>query len=373
MPKIPLAKPFFDNRSISIIKKDIGKILKKGRLVLGPYTEQFENDFKDYIGSKYAVAVNTCTSALSICLSYAVVKGKEVILPSNTFVTVANAIIECGGKVIFAELDPRTLCLDVDDVKKKITKNTRAVIVLHMLGIIDPRIDDLINLCRKKNIFLIEDSSHAHGSMINGRKAGTLGDAACFSFYPTKVMTTALGGMITTNNQDLYKYAKSLRFFGSGGNPNEIINTGNDWLMSEVHACIGISQLKNLDENIKRRNALVKIYEKGLRSINGIKLLNAPKNIRHSYYKFAIYLDDSIDRDLIIKKMKGNFQIETSQVYVPCHLHPIYKKIFGFHEGMLKTTEYALKHTICLPIYPQMNREEVDYVLNAFKKELRQA
>ena len=371
MKRIPLTKPYFDDESINKIQKDVYTILKSGRLILGPYTDKFEKMFKDYIGVKYAVAVNTCTSALTICLRHLNVQKKEVIAPSNTFVTVANSVVECGAKLVFGDMSPETLCLDIKDVKEKITKNTKAIIVIHMLGVIDPKIYELVDLCKKNGIYLIEDCSHAHGAMIDKRKAGSLGYASCFSFYPTKVMTTTLGGIIVTNDKKLEKYAKSLRFFGSTGNLDKIINRGNDWLLSEVNACIGIQQIKKLEENINRRNKIARLYEKRLGDLDDAILLKVPSNVRHSYYKFVLILSKKFNRDILIKKIKNKYNIETSKVYVPCHLHPLYRQIFCFKKDTLKITERILQQAICLPIYPEMTIEEINYVINCFRKEIK--
>jgi len=370
MEKIPLTRPYFKKSEISSINKDIKRILTSGRLILGPYTQRFEDEFKKYIGSNHAIAVNTCTSALMICLKHIDVRKKEVIVPSNTFVTVANAVIESGGKVVFTEMDPETLCLDIDDVKKRITKNTVAVITIHMLGLIDPRIDELVKLCSEKNIFLIEDCSHSHGASINKRKAGSLAWAACFSFYPTKVMTTALGGMIVTNDDNLDKYSKSMRLFGSGDDMDQIVNMGNDWLLSEVNAAIGLQQLKKLDINVKKRNLIADKYKKLLGNISNSKFFKSPRNIVNSYYKFPVLLPDSFDLNSLIQLFKNKYNIEMSHVYVPCHLHPLYRINFGFKEGMFPITENILKRTICLPIFPQMKVSEINYVAKCFKEEI---
>ena len=246
MIKIPQTRPYFNDKDIGLINKDIAKILKSGRLILGPYTKKFEENFKKYIKRNYAVAVNTCTTALNICLEYFGVENKEVIVPSNTFVTDANSVIQCKGKLVFAEMDKNTLCLDIADVKRKVTNKTKAIITIHMLGMIDPKIYELSELCRKKGIFLIEDCSHAHGSMIGGKRVGSFSDASCFSFYPTKVMTTGLGGMIATNDGKLQKYSQSMRFFGAGQNLDEIEYMASDWLLGEINACIGIHQLMKI-------------------------------------------------------------------------------------------------------------------------------
>jgi len=214
--RIPKTQPFFLDEDIPLILDDIRAVLKSGRLILGPYTQQFEKDFQEYCGVKYAVAVSSCTSALEIVLRYFDVAGKEVILPTNTFIATANAVTYSAGKPVLTDIDPDTLCMCPDDMLRKMTPNTCGVIVVHIAGLIDPAIQRIRQVCRERGIFMIEDASHAHGATLSGEKAGNLGNAGCFSMYPTKVMTTSTGGMITTNDEGLAEYAVSLRHHGVG-------------------------------------------------------------------------------------------------------------------------------------------------------------
>jgi perosamine synthetase len=367
--KIPSTMPFFRENDIQEISEELQKILKNGRLILGPYTHEFEKNFREYCGVKHAVAVSSCTAALEIVMRYFDVKGKEVIVPTNTFVATSNAVIYSGGTPVLTDINPETLCMDPGALLKNITPKTKGVIIVHIAGIISPEIEEIKQICKDRNLFLIEDDAHAHGAMINGQKAGSLADAGCFSFYPTKVMTTCTGGMITTNDDGLADYATSLRHHGVGKDLEDIVNLGNDWLMDEISALLGIYQLKALEDNVKQRNEIARRYAEYLENIEEIGLFTAPPNIRYSYYKYPVVLSRNIDKKKLIGKMESEYGIHLGSVYdPPSHLQPAYKKVFGFKKGMFPRAEGILQRVVCLPMFVQMTDEQVKYVLQSFEK-----
>lgn len=369
--EIPLAKPFFEEEDIRAIQEDVFKILQSGRLIQGSYTQEFEKLFREYCGVRHAVAVSSCTAALEIALRYFDVSEKEVIVPTNTFLASSNAVIYSGGTPVLADMNPETLCLDIEDTLKRITPKTRGIIVTHIAGLICPETDRLRDICREKGLFLMEDDAHAHGATINGRKAGSLGDAGCFSFYPTKVMSTCVGGMLTTDDDALAEYAASLRKHGVGSNLEEIVNLGNDWLMSEIDAVLGIHQLRALEVNLQRRNEIARRYASRLSDVSDVNLFQVPNNMRHSYYKCPARLSGGIEKAVLKKEMKDKYKVSLgSSYYPPCHLQPVYQRLLGYHEGMFPVAERTLKEVISLPIYAQMTDEEVDYVADSIKKVL---
>lgn len=368
---LPAARPFFNDEDTPYILNEIKDVLKSGRLILGPYTQRFEKLFKEYIGVKYAISVNSCTTAMEITLKYLNVKDKEVIVPTNTFIASANSVIYAGGKPILADINPDSLCIDPEDVIKKLTHKTKGIIVVHIAGLVCPHMKELKEICEENKLFLVEDAAHAHGAMIDDKKAGSISDVGCFSFYPTKVMTTCTGGMITTNDSDLTDYAKSVRHHGQGKSLEDIKMLGNDWCMDEISAILGTYQLKGLEESIKRRNEIAKSYTKGVKKIKNITSFPVPPNIRHSYYKYATLLDEDIDKKELIRSLRIEHNIEAGTLYdPPCHLQPVYRDIFGYKEGMFPTAEKILKSQLCLPIFAQMTDEKVDYVLKCLKKEI---
>ncbi|MCL5948895.1 MAG: aminotransferase class I/II-fold pyridoxal phosphate-dependent enzyme, partial [Candidatus Bathyarchaeota archaeon] len=187
------SSPYFSDESLNDILSDLRLMFKSGRLTDGPYAQIFEKEFADYNNVKYAVSVNSGTAALDVALRCLQLQGREVIVPTNTFVSTPNSVLFAGGKPVFADMNDDSLGIDVEDVKRKVTSKTTGVIVVHIAGLICPQINELKQFCDEKDLFLLEDCAHAHGAMVNGQKAGTFGDAGCFSFYPTKVMTSCEG------------------------------------------------------------------------------------------------------------------------------------------------------------------------------------
>lgn len=367
--KIPSTMPFFRETDIQEISEGLHGILKNGRLILGPYTQEFEKNFREYCGVKHAIAVSSCTAALEIVLRYFDVRGKEVIVPTNTFVATSNAVVYSGGTPVLTDINPDTLCMDPGALLKNITPRTKGVIIVHIAGIISPEIEEIKQICKDRNLFLIEDDAHAHGAMINGQKAGSLADAGCFSFYPTKVMTTCTGGMITTNDDGLADYAISLRHHGVGKGLENIVNMGNDWLMDEISALLGIYQLKSLEENVTRRNEIAHRYAEYLRNIEDIGLFTAPSNIRYSYYKYPVVISQNIDKKKLVGKMESEYGIRLGSAYdPPSHLQPAYQKFFGYKKGMFPRAEGILQRVVCLPMFVQMTDEQIKYVLQSFEK-----
>jgi perosamine synthetase len=374
---IPSTRPYFSEADIQAISGEVGSILRSSRLILGPYTQKFEEQFRKYCGVKYAIAVSSCTSALEITLRYFNVKDKQVIVPTNTFIATSNAVIYSGGTPVLVDIKAETLCIDLNEVFNKVTEKTQGVIVVHLAGLPCPDTEKIGMFCRERGLFMIEDAAHAHGALINGRKTGSLGNAGCFSFYPTKDMTTCTGGMITTDDDKLADYAISLRHhgvaktFSVGTDLNRIVNLGNDWLMDEISALLGLYQLRALETNVTRRNVVARKYFDALVNVKGVELFEVPRNIRHSYYKYPILLSKSIDKRKFIEKMKNTFHIALGSAYdPPCHLQPVYQRYFGFRRGMFPVAEDILERTCCLPMYAQVTDEEIDYVIRSLKETL---
>jgi len=363
--KVSSAFPFFDKESVQNILKDIELMLKSGVLTDGPHVEDFERKFAEYVKVKHAVAVNSGTSALEISLRHFKLKGQEVIVPTNTFVATPNSVLFAGGKPIFADIREDTLCIDPEDVKRKISSQTAGIIVVHIAGLICPQINELSELCRDNGLFLLEDAAHAHGALIDGKKAGALADAGCFSFYPTKVMTSGEGGMITTDDSDLAESARCMRNHGQNSQ-RQMVRLGHNWRMSEVAAIIGKYQLENLEKFVCKRNEIAKSYDAALENIDGVYLFRTPVNIRHSYYKYPIRLGEDVDREKVAAALKLKYGIETGNVYdPPCHLHPFYRKNFNTKEGDFPVSEKVLRKVLCLPMHFGITDVDVRYISSA--------
>jgi dTDP-4-amino-4,6-dideoxygalactose transaminase len=359
------SSPYFSEESLDAILNDVKSMLKSGRLTDGPCTQTFEKEFAQYNNVNYAISVNSGTAALDVALRCFKLQGQEVIVPTNTFVSTPNAVIFAGGKPVFADMNADSLGIDVDDVKRKVTSNTKGVIVVHIAGLICPQINELKQFCDESGLFLLEDCAHAHGATAEGRKAGTFGDAGCFSFYPTKVMTSGEGGMIITNMERVYEESRCLRTCGQNVDRQAVI-LGYNWRLSEMAAIVGKHQLDHLEEFVEKRNEVARWYEQALGNVDGITLFRIPPNYRHSYYKYPLKLADGIDRLKLASMLKEKYGIETGHVYYPpCHLQPFYMENFGTCEGDLPTSERVLKQVLCLPMHYRVTQENVDYIRDA--------
>ena len=359
------ASPFFDNENIECILNEIKHTLKSGILTDGPQVQRFERDFAKYVGTKHAVAVNSGTAALEILLRHYNIEGKEVIVPTNTFVATPTSVLFSGGKPVFADMRADTLCIDPKEIERRVTSKTVGVILVHLAGLICPELDIIKKICKDNNLFLIEDAAHAHGAMINGEMAGNLCDGGAFSFYPTKIMTTGQGGMVTTNDPGLAKAAFSMRDHGLDS--ERIMRMmGDNWCMSEVTAVLGRYQLANLETFLKKRNKIANLYDTLLEKNEAVTIFKTPSNIRHSYYKYPLRLN-GIDREKLSFALKKEFGVDTGSLYYPpCHLHPWYKQNLGTREGDFPVSEVVLKQVICLPIHPRITRDTVHYVVSSF-------
>jgi len=370
---IPPVKPYFPDEDIERIKLDVEKILKSGMLTLHNYVREFEMRFAEICGVKYAVAVNSGTSALEIALrSLGLKDGDEVIVPTNTFSATAAAVLFAGGRPVFTDIDPSSLCIDAENVQKYITSKTRGVIAVHIGGLICPEIEAIRDICNDKGLFLIEDAAHAHGSTINGRYAGSLGDVGCFSFYPTKVITTGEGGMITTNNEDVAEKARVLRDQGKESfHSGRIVQLGYNWRMPEINAAIGLMQLRRLPEIIERRNRLAEFYNSELEQIDGLTPLRVPDGFKSCYYKYVCFLEGGIDRDEFKRRLRDMGVKCGGEVYwPPLHLQPIYQGLLGYKKGDFPMAEDVCSRMLCLPMYTQMGMEEAGYVIGMVKEVL---
>lgn len=318
------------------------------------------------MGAEHAVAVSTCTAALQIAFRFHRIQGREVILPTNNFVGVVGAILDEGGIPVLADMDPETFCMDCEDALSRITPRTAGIVVVHIAGRIDSGIDRLKTVCDERGLFLIEDAAHAHGAAIGKRKAGNLAETGCFSFYPTKIITTGTGGMITTRNSKLAQFAQSVRHHGVGSSLEDVVNLGNDWCLGEINAVLGVHQLKRLDENVEHRNRMVGLYRQRLGNEEWLQIPSHPENVRHSYYKFPVLLRADMDTERFRRMLWTNFAIENGAIYnPPCHLQPALRQRFGFAEGMFPKAEAVLKRQVCPPIHSVLSTEEVHTVADA--------
>jgi dTDP-4-amino-4,6-dideoxygalactose transaminase len=365
--KIPAAKIYFSEEDRQVILQQIDEALVSGQLTLGKHVKEFEECFAQKIGARYAVAVNSGTSSLEIPLRIFGVRDKTVLVPTNTFFATPAAVIHAGGKPRFVEADPATFAMSLEGIKSRVTEDTAGVIVVHIAGIVSPDLPAIRDFCKERNLFLLEDSAHAHGSSLDGQSAGTFGDAASFSFYPTKVMTSAEGGMIVTNNQRVYEEALIYRDQGKADFlTNAHTRLGYNWRLSEPHAIIGHSQLGHLEEFITARNRIARIYDNELRDITGVTALCLPPGSRSNYYKYIALLDASHDRGALKKLLREKYGVGLSgEVYeAPCHVQPVFAE---YVDSEFPVALDICRRHICLPVYATMTEDEARYVLDSLR------
>jgi dTDP-4-amino-4,6-dideoxygalactose transaminase len=365
--KVPPASVYVPPEDREWILARIDECLASGRLTLGPHGAELEKQFAERCGVRYAVAVNSGTSALEIILRAIGVEGREVIIPTNTFYATAGAALHAGARIRFADCEPESFALDVDDLRKLIGPQTVAVVVVHIGGVITPKIDEIARVCQQAGVPLVEDAAHAHGCKLNGRPAGSFGRAAAFSFYPTKVMTSGEGGILVTDDEAIQREALIYRDQGKEGfTTNFHVRLGYNWRMSEPHAVIGLAQLRRLDEFIQRRNAVAAIYDEGLKALAPVVTpVRPPDGALCNYYKHLALLD-GVDRTELKKLMRGEYGVGLSgEVYdTPCHKQPVFA---AFADRPLSKAEDLCARHICLPVSAKMTDDDARYVLQSLE------
>jgi perosamine synthetase len=371
--KIPPTKPYFPQEDVQIIQNEVKTILQSGMLTLGDSTKRFELAFAKLCEVPYALAVSSGTSALELALRVIGLKnGEEVLVPTNTFTSTAAAVMFARGKPVFTDVNTRSLCVDAENIQRYLSAKTKGVMVVHIGGLVCPDVKAIKEICEDHNLFLIEDAAHAQGSTIDKQPAGSIGDAGCFSFYPTKVITAGEGGMITTTRKDLANKASILRDQGKENfSSNTIIELGYNWRMDEISAAIGLTQLKRLPEFIKRRNEIAHHYDESLLKMSGTKPLRTPSNIVNNYYKYITFLSPEIPRDNFKQKLRERGVRCGGEVYwPPLHMQPVYQRLLKVKEGDFPVAEDVCKRMVCLPMYSQMTLTEAEYVVEQIKEVL---
>ncbi len=364
MKKIPLFKPWLFKSDLNVINKSLGS----GWLTHGPQNLIFEKKFSQLVKSKYAVSMNSCTSALECALKLIKRKG-EVIIPSWTWVSTANAVLNTNNIPVFADVDINSRNLTAENIKKKITKKTIAVIVVHFAGL-PCDMGDILKLLSKKKIELIEDSAETLGAKWNGRYTGSFG-TGCFSFFPTKNITTAEGGMLTTNNRQSYLEVKKIIAHGINHSKKptfwhrEADLPGHNYRLPNHLAALGVNQLKKLSFFNSERLKIAKVYDKNLSKYSDvIQVQKKNKKLSHSYQMYTCLIKPKLRNDfLIYMKKKG---VEVSAHFVPpLHRQSYLKK---FCKSKLPNTEKLSKEIVTLPIYPNLKKKELSIIIKLIDK-----
>ncbi len=325
-------------------------VLKSGQLAQGPKVEEFEKAFANYIDTKYAVAVNSGTAALHVgLLAAGIATGDEVITTPFSFIATANCCLFCGAVPVFVDIDDRTFDIAPHLIEEKITPRTKAIIIVDLYG--QPcDMDEILAICKKHNLVLIEDACQAHGAEYRGRKVGSFG-IGCFSFYPTKNMTTGEGGMITTDNEDIARKARMIRQHGQIQRyVNELL--GYNFRMTDIAAALGICQLKKLDVANAKRIKNAKYLSEHISQIEGLIPPYVAPNRKHVFHQYTIKVEEGyqLSRDELRQKLNAK-RIESTVYYpTPIHKQPLYRRL-GYNDS-LPATEAAVKKVLSLPVHP---------------------
>lgn len=374
--KIPAAAIHFPKEDVDLILEEAEAILNSGALTLGKWGRGFEDEFAQYVGMPYAVATNSGTSSLELPLrvfKYQDDPDMEVICPNNTFFATASAIIRAGFKLRICDVDKRNLCASLRDIKNAVTPNTVGVVLVHIGGIVAPDVKEIKQFCEDNQLFLIEDAAHAHGASFDGVLAGSFGDASSFSFFPTKVMTSGEGGMALFKSEAHRNEALIYRDQGkAGGAINFHTRLGYNWRMSELHAVVGLTQLRRLNEFIAARTKIAKQYDQMLtdKPISGLYPLRVPWGVTSNYYKYVVNIDSSVNRAELKAKLKELGVSLSGEVYeFPLSEQPIFKSYIQ-KDQWFPGSKYGCDNHICLPISAKMTEDMATYVVESLTKAL---
>ena len=342
---------------------------------IGPNIEKFERMVAQRIGKKHAVAFNSGTSALhAILLAHGIKQGDEVIVPSFTFIATANSVLFVGAEPVFADIEGDTYGLDPEDVKKKITDKTKVVMPIHYGGL-PCHIRELKEIAEDHKLLLIEDAAESLGANVDGKPVGSFGDAAMFSFCGNKVITTGEGGMIATDQRDIYEQLKLIRSHGrlekegyfTSIKTMDYVTLGYNWRMSNITAALGISQLNKLDKLIAMRRKNTLYMSKRLFDVSGVELPNPPKGYFHVYQMYTIKVKDGQEARDGLKNHLAEKGVMTKVYFFPVHLKGFYKDRYSFRGGELPVTEELSEQVLTLPMYASLTTDEMNFIVDQVK------
>lgn len=365
MRKIPLAKPFFAKEEITKVQK----VLDSGWVAQGPSVKEFENILSRYLGVSNAIAVNSCTSALHLALlSHGISKGDKVIVPDFTFTATGNVVLHVGAEPELVDIDPTTLCIDIESIKEKIEDRVKAIIPVHSFGY-PAKIKEINQIAAQNGIIVIEDAALALGSELEMQKIGSHGNTACFSLQGRKVITTGEGGIVTTEDKLI---ADKLRALRSQGAITSTINQkgvqlpifqmmGFNYRLSDIQAAIGIVQMNRIEEFITRRIYLAGYYNDLFEDSRlDVKIPRSAKGVRHNYQTYIIVLDKGNRNEVILRlREKG---IESTIGTYSLSAQPLF-----YRKEEFPNSKYAYEHSLALPMYHELSEENIDYIVGSIK------
>ena len=370
---IPLFRIYWDDDDV----RSVTKIIQQGSdWASGPKIDEFEKKISDYVKARYCVTFNSGTSALhATILAYGISSGDEVIVPSFTFISTVNSVLFVGAAPVFADIEKTTFGLDPDSVNEKITRKTRAIIPVHYGGC-PCHIREIREIAQDNNLLLIEDAAESMGARIGTKKIGTFGDATMFSFCQNKIISTGEGGAITTDSKELYDHLKMIRSHGREDCQNyfttsdyvEYVTLGYNFRISEIAAALGISQTNKIDKIIKMRRDKADYLSKMLKKVNFIKIPEFPKEYFSVYQLFTIWVrGGKVPRDNLIKWLKKR-KIASKVYFFPVHQTTFYRDRSSDLNMRLPVTEEASDHVLTLPLYPTIDKAEMDYMIDVIRE-----
>ena len=365
---VPAARPVFPESDRAAIAALIDESLRSGSLTLGPVTARFEEGFARRHQASHAVAVASGTAAVEIAVRTLGCEGGEVIVPTNTFYATAGAVVKAGGRPRLADVDPATLALSVATLEEAVTSGTVGVVLVHIAGLITPEADAIRSWCEARGLWLAEDAAHAHGSALGGRPAGSFGRVAAFSFYPTKVITSGEGGMLTTAEEGIAEEARIYRDQGKAGFlGGDHVRMGYAWRLSELHAAVGLTQLARLDEFMAVRQRAAAVYDERLADVAGITPLVIPAQCVTNYYKYVAYLDPGVDRGELKARLRAEWGVSLSgEVYArPLHDQPVFADLAGVRDRAFPVADLVCDRQVCLPVHSDLTVGEAERVADA--------
>jgi len=368
---IPYGKQWIDEEDI----KEVEKVLRSDWLTQGPKIEQFEKEIAEYVGAKYAVAFNSGTSALHGAMYAAkVVKGDEIISSPITFVASTNSGIYMGATPKFVDIDEKTYCIDIKKLEEQITEKTKVIVPVDYAGYpVD--IEEINQIAKKHNIVVIEDAAHALGAERDGKKVGTQADMTMFSFHSVKHITTGEGGIITTNNKEYYEKMRMFRTHGitkenMSQNPGpwyyEMQDLGYNYRITDLQCALGLSQLKKIEQFIKRRIEIAEKYDKAFKNNPNIKTPPKKENGRHAYHLYPIQVPSERRKEIFEKLREKEIYVQVH--YIPVHTQPYYKENYGYEYGNYPKSEQFYEKEISIPMYPKMTDKEQEYVIKTINE-----
>lgn len=371
---LPYGHQAIDDEDIAAVVE----VLRGDWITQGPKIEEFENAVANYCGAKHGVAFSSGTAALhAACAAAGLGPGNEAITTPLTFVATANAVVYCGAKPVFADIREDTLNVDPEQIRKRFTPRTKAIIPVDFAG--HPAdLEPILFLAEKHNLTVIEDACHALGAEYRGRRVGSISHMTVFSFHPVKHITTGEGGMVLTNDKMLAEHLKKVRHHGINYRDSkkpwqyEISYLGYNYRLSDIHCALGINQLGRLEGQLKRRARIAERYQEAFSHLKTVSLPMVIPGTKHAWHLFVILLNLqllTVDRDQVIEALRAEY-IGATLHYPLVHLHPFYREWFGYGEGTCPVAEAVAPRMVTLPLFPAMTDRDVDDVIAGVNKVL---